>query len=122
MTENDPLDLLRDDQGDVVIPLQFARGVEGVKQLCQLAVLLVKGEWFLDLDAGVDYFGKLLGQKFDAVTARAEFRTALVAVPGVAAVELLEATFDSSTRTLNVNWRVRTIFGPTVADSQNLEV
>lgn len=129
MLSTDPIDFLRDDDGDIVIPLQFSRGLIGVAQALRTRVLLVRGEWFLDLDVGVPYLpsdtvedsAALLGQRFNAVKARAAFREAIEGAPAVVEILALTVAFDGATRGLTVAWTVRTEFGDTT-ESLDVEV
>jgi len=125
---NDPVDLLLGTDNDAVIvngEFQFARGIAGVAQLIRIAIQMVAGEWFLNLDAGIRYLENdhvtaqqaILAQKPSVVKARKEFRAAILGVPGVNEIKYLDVTFTSKTRTLNVSWQVTTTFGDTVADS-----
>lgn len=118
----DPVDILLGDDNDLVVTddLQFALGLEGITQMCRIAVQMFAGEWFLDLDVGVPYWDNILGQnpevaKFAALTG---FRDELLAVDGVLEIISLEVTFtDAATRTLNVTWQVRTAAGNTPVDT-----
>lgn len=128
----DPLDLRLDNTGDLAFEngdLAFAKGADGVAQLIREALLLVRGEWFLDLDAGMPWFERdgvstdvaLLGQQFNQAKAESTFRTTIAAIPGVGAINAISATFDDATRLMTVTWNVTTTFGDTVADSLTRE-
>ncbi len=113
MLATDPIDFLLDDDGDLVIPLQFSRGLPAVAQGIRCRVLLFRDEWFLDLDAGVPYYQDLLGQRFNAARARSIFRDAILSAPGVLELLSLEVSFDAGARLLSVRWKVSTVFGDT---------
>jgi hypothetical protein len=128
MLATDPLDLLLDADGDLAIEdgdFVFARGLEGITQLCRTRLQTFRGEWFADLTEGVPYLERdgvtaaeaLLGQKFNEVKARAAFRDVLLSTPGVLEVTSMTVTFDGTTRTLTVSWRVRTELGDTDLDT-----
>jgi hypothetical protein len=121
MLETDPLDIALDDDGDLDVlraaATDLVAGLEGIAQLCRIAVLTFMGEWFANLDEGVDYFGLILGQPFRENVIRAEFRRVLLTVPGVTEVLSVVTTFDAATRVLSVNWRTRTVFGDTPVDT-----
>lgn len=123
--ETEPRDLMLDDDNDIVIEngdLVFVRGVPAVAQACRIALSMFRGEWFLDLDAGIPYFQQILGAKRDAgiAIANAEIRDALLSVDGVVEIIKLALAFDAATRSLNVTWQVRTAFGATPVDVINL--
>ncbi len=129
MLETDPQDLALDDDGDLALgddgAPYFSSGVSGVKQACQIALSMIRGEWFLDLDAGVPWLERegvpadaaILGQRFSETHCRAEIIAALIVVPGVAQVTSIAATFDGATRTASIVWEVLTTFGETVSDT-----
>jgi len=120
----DPIDLLLDEDGDLVIAdgdIAFSRGVDAVVQSVRLCILQGRGEWFLDLDEGVPYFANdvvtedeaLIGGKFSELRARTIFRDAILDAPGVVELLSLAVNFDSATRKLTVECTVRTAFGDT---------
>lgn len=117
----DPIDLLLDNTGDLDISdgidLSFSSGTAGVAQAIRVRLQLVMGEWFANLEAGVDWVGKIWGQKFDAVVVTNEMRKAILDAPGVGTINTLTATFDRQFREVTINWDVTSVFGDTVADS-----
>lgn len=122
--ETDPLDILLDDDGDIIVDpvvgITFVSGLDGVAQLVKIALRLFRGEWFLDLDAGVPYFQSILGKKYDAVALRAEIVTAVMGVPCVTEIIELTLDFDGETRTASVSVSLRTQFGDTVVELELL--
>ena len=135
LLETDPLDLKLDENGDLYIGPngpELISGLDGVTQLCRIAMLMIKGEWFLNLDVGVPYYDRedgsvtedeaLLAQTFDEGKAARAFRKVLEAVPGVKGVNLMQFDFDRTTRVLYVTWSVSTVFGDTEPDTLNKEI
>lgn len=124
--ENAPRDLLLDDDNDLVIgtDLSWSRGIPAVVQSGRIALQMYRGEWFLDLDAGIPYWNEILGQRADiaAAVARDEFHRELLAVEGVLEVVRLDTSFDAATRALVVAWQVSTALGETPIDTLDLEV
>lgn len=120
LLETDPLDILLDDDGDIVVDpingITFVSGIDGVAQLVRIALRLFRGEWFLDLDAGVPYLQTILGQKFNAETLREEIVKAVVVVEGVVEITELTIDFDNATREVSVAVALRTQFGDTVVE------
>ena len=53
----------------------------------------------------------LLGQKFNPTRARAAIRDEVLKAPGVFELLALAVSFESATRTLRIEFRVRTEFG-----------
>jgi hypothetical protein len=121
MLETDPVDIALDADGDLEIDplngLAFVAGLEGVEQLCRIAVQMFMGEWFADLDEGVDWFGKILGQRFNENVIRAEIRRVLLMVPNVTEVLAVLPSFDRATRVCDIKWQTRTVWGDTSVDS-----
>jgi hypothetical protein len=93
--------------GDLV----FVDGIDALEQDCRQAMQAFQGEWFLDETDGVPYFQSLLGKKPNTLVSREVFRKALLAVPGVVEVLRCEVSFNGSTRTLTVAWKVSTDLG-----------
>lgn len=116
----DRRDLLLDANNDLVITtdLQFSTGVTAVAQSCRIALQMFKGEWFLNLDAGIPYWQSLLGKKSEAAikVAQVEFAAALRAVAGVAKVLKCDVNFDGPTRKMSVDWQVLAVFSDTPTD------
>lgn len=130
LLSTDPIDLLLDVvTNDLVITtdLAWSYGIDAVRQGCHVALAMIEGEWFMDLEEGVPYLERdgvdprrvLLGQKFSADRARAAMVPELLKVAGVKTVNYCTPSYDSKTRTLTVRWEVSTVFGDTVADTLN---
>ena len=124
MLETEPRDLLLDRYNDLVVTtdLDWSRGIPGVMQECRIKLQMFRGEWFLDLDAGIPYWGQILGQKPAIAIAAigASFTEALLGVEDVTAVTKMSVTYDRPTRSLSVTWQVRCTFGETPVDTLNL--
>jgi hypothetical protein len=117
---NDPITVaLNADGDDVLFPLRHLSGIDAVVQGIKVRLKTFRGEWFLNLDHGIPYLERdgvseaeaLLGQKFSEPKARSAFRPAILACPGVQEIVSLSITFDSATRTMTVEFSVRTEFG-----------
>lgn len=133
MLETDPIDLLLDADGDLVISggdAAWSSGIAGVAQGIRIALQLFRGEWFLDLDEGVPYLERdgvsadeaLLGQRFNEPKALRYFRDAIARAPGVNEIVSLSVTFDGPSRALTATWVVSTVFGDTPPDTLSLGV
>jgi hypothetical protein len=83
-------------RGDFVI----VRAAEARRQRIDIAMHHMMGEWFLDENAGTDYFGKVLGKTRD-LTRRAEIRRRVLSVPGVVDVTAMQLVLDPRTRALS---------------------
>ena len=117
----DSIDLPLDADGDLDVFAPLTSGLAGVAQSVRVRLLLFKGEWFANLDAGIPYLPRdgvteseaILGQRFSDTKIRAAFRTAILSAPSVTSLPRLDVTFDAATRTLRVSWRAITTFGDT---------
>ncbi len=88
------------------LELSLVEGNEAIAQECFIGMRFFKGEWRLDLRVGIDYFGKILGQKGARVDDIATiYRQALFSIPGVAQVDSVQCTIADGERRLNVVWR-----------------
>lgn len=123
----DPIDLKLDDNNELVIEngdLVFTRGIDAIVQQCRIALQMFQGEWFLNLDVGIPYWEKILGEKPATAieAARIFFRRELQLVEGVNRVTKLDISYTGTTRSLNVTWQVNTVFGDTPEDVIELRV
>lgn len=107
MAATDPVDWKLDDDGDLVIPIVYTTGLEAVRQGIRIRLRLVKGEYFSNLDAGVDWYGVILGQRYNDQAVMSEFRRAISAAPGVGQILSLSSKYDSADRVLSVSWHVQ---------------
>lgn len=124
----DPIDWRIDPETkdlDITTDLVWTTGPEAVVQGIRIALSMIKGEWFADLEEGVPYLERdgvdpqtvLLGRKFNPERARAAMRPEILKVPGVKSIISLDPSFDNATRTLTVRFVVDTVFGDTVSDT-----
>ena len=122
----DPIDLMiNTTTGDIVIPPVLTTGISAVVQSCRIALAMIRGEWFLDLDFGVPWFervgvpaaGAIFGQKFNQPKANAAIRAALTDTAGVVTINRCDVSFNGSTRAIAVTWSVATVFGNTPVDT-----
>ena len=91
--------------------LRYTQGIEAIAQGIRIRVLMVAGEWFLDLDLGVPWFTEILGRKPTIARVRALLRKAIIAAPGVLEILSIDVSIDSSTRRLTATWSVSTDVG-----------
>jgi hypothetical protein len=98
-------DLLLSSSHDLEIidfDLQLTSDQQAVAQRVKQALLLFKGEWFLDRDLGVPYYEDILGTKNSIDTVRGVFVNAIRAVDGVKDLIEFNIEFDDATRTLGI--------------------
>ena len=100
-------DLRIDETGDIVLTggkLVLVRGAEGRAQRIAIALRHVRGEWFLDRNAGT---GPLRShpRQVERLSRRAEVRRRVLGVPGVREIQRIELRVDPRTRALSARWR-----------------
>lgn len=125
------VDFKLDGDGDLDLStgdIQFtAVGLEATAQGIWLRIQFIRGELFVDRDFGIPYLPNdivpetdaILGGKFSELKARAAFRQAILAAPGVETLEHLAITFDRATRVMTVDFKVIATAG-TIEASQEL--
>lgn len=130
MNIDEPNDWLLDPlTHDLVITddLAWTYGVAGIAQDIKIAVQMIMGEWFADVLDGIPYWERdgivsdreaLLGGKYSQARYEQVFRARIIKVPGVATVDEVIATFDTTTRAASVAWSVTTIFGTKLTGSE----
>lgn len=129
----DPVDLALDpDTGDLSLDggLHLSSGLAGVVQSARIAMQMIAGEWFLDLDLGVPWLERdgvpasraIFGQKFNEAKLTHELGSVLAETPNIVAVTQLTVNFSATTRAVTVVWSARTAFGDTPPDTLALGV
>lgn len=121
--EDDPQDILLDETGDIVLDgegLHFVSGIQGVIQGARIRMLAIMGEWFLNLDFGIDYYGDVLFENYDETRARIDFSAAILDTPGINAITSLLFNFNAAGRLLSVVWSASSQFGDTPQNTLNL--
>lgn len=106
-----PADTVRDLKlgltGDIVLAagdLVLVRGTDAVVQSVRSRLLLFKGEWFLDLDAGMPWYQEILIKNPDVSRLQSLFRDRIAGTKGVSAVNSLTLLFDRANRRLTVTY------------------
>lgn len=87
----------------------YAGGAEGAAQRLRCRLLLIRGEWFLNLDAGVPWWQPedssvqpIMGGARNLQYAEAIIKAAILETDGIASIESFRMTFDGRTRRLKV--------------------
>lgn len=86
--------------------LHLTEGVEAIAQSIRARLLFFLGEWFLDPTAGIKYFGSVLVKNPQIPVIQSIFRAEILKTPGVASLESLVLTYNSTARSLSVAFRV----------------
>ncbi len=99
-------DLLLSSSHDLAIKnfdLQLTMDEHAVAQRVKRALLLFKGEYFLDLDLGMPYYTSILGTKNSIDSIRSIFVSEINSVEGVQEINSFDIVFDERTRVLTIN-------------------
>ena len=111
-------DIKLDTAGDLEVAagdLVLVSAADAIVQAVRIRLQFFKGEWYLDLDAGVPYYQSVLVKNPDPGVLQTVFRKALLETPGVLAVNALSLTQDRAARSLRVDYRVSTDVGELVS-------
>lgn len=73
-------------------------GPEEIAQSCRMAMGTNKGEWFLDLDFGID-FSRITGKGVAEEDVRDELTEGMFQEPRIQTVDNVEVVFDRANRT-----------------------
>lgn len=132
MLSTDPVTLKLDANGNLDVAAlatrglgAFDTGIAAVVTGVRTRILLIAGEWFLNIDAGVPWYERdgvdpatvILGSKYDEARIRPSVLRAILSTPGVVEVTALRIEFETATRNVVVTWQARTRFGDTEPDT-----
>lgn len=98
------------DTGDFQLN-QFVTGTEATAQALTTRLKLFLGEFFLDKNDGVDYFGSILTKPFNLGKAELILKERILETDGIKELVSFEALFDSETRRLTINFTVIDEYG-----------
>lgn len=83
---------------------------ETVQQI-RSRLLTYLGEWFLNTESGVDYFGIVFVKPVNLSLIESEIKSIIIGTDGVIQLNEFELDYDSTTRKLTVDFEAETIFG-----------
>ena len=92
----------------------MARDDEATAQAVKTRLLLLKGEWFLDTDAGVPYLQQIAVKPANLPLAEAIIKQTILETEGIEALRSFSMTFDRDTRRLTIQATVTNIYGSVV--------
>lgn len=99
----------------------LAEDMQAIKVMLKQKLNLVKGNWFLDLNEGLDYFGAILGKNRVDTEMEAEFKIAIAEVIGVTELSAFSIEIDQD-RHLQVVFTAGTIFSQDIDETQPITV
>ena len=90
--------------------LQLVSDLDYIQQKLAITLRLFRNEWFLNIDAGIDYYTDILKKDIDGARIEAVLKSAILAVPGVLALTSFDMNLSTS-RQLTVDFSVSTDLG-----------
>ena len=96
------------ENGDIA----FVTGVDAIAQHCSIRLSVFLGEYWLNKNIGIDYFGKILVKNPNLAVVQSIFRRTIQTTPGVIAILSFSMDLNKTTRTLTVTFRASTTEGP----------
>lgn len=112
------IDIKLDDNHDIVFDpydLALVSGAEALRQRLKQRLLLFRGEWFLDIDAGVPYFEDVFIKQPRRNVLESAFKREILGDPEVTSLTAFELGFTDE-RTLTLNFTVQTIYSTPITD------
>jgi hypothetical protein len=91
----------------------YAKEQEAVAQNVRTRLQLLKGEWFLDVDAGVPYLQEIMIKPANLPLAESLIKQTIIETDGVDELRSFDVVFNRNTRRLDVSATVSTIYGST---------
>ena len=83
--------------------LAMVRDTQAVGQHARQRLTFYRGEWFLDADVGLDWFGRTFGQIGTRIDiAEALIKKTILQTPGITGIVEIETEFDRVSRGLKV--------------------
>lgn len=95
---------------DLVLTINENAVAQRVKQ----ALLLFKGEWFLDTDIGIPYYDSILGQKHSIDGVKSLYIAHIKKVEGVKEIIEFNIEFNDAARAITINFRFSDILNNSI--------
>jgi hypothetical protein len=92
-------------------------GLDAIKQMVDITLKTLLGEWFVNTTVGVPYFQEILVKAPNIAAINQIFKQAIEAVDGIGSVTGLTSNFDRAARTLNISWTASTNLGAPLSGS-----
>ena len=84
---------------------------ENLAQRLSIRLKTFKGEWFLDENLGIDYFGQVFGKNRKKATIDALLQSEIVRDAEVLQIAEYDSVYDNTLRKLNISFKIRTLDG-----------
>ncbi|MBN2157930.1 MAG: hypothetical protein JW807_00940 [Spirochaetes bacterium] len=89
----------------------YITGAECLRQRLELSLRLDQGSWFLNPDAGIDWWSIYDSKYVSDRLIRAEVERVLLADEEVTAITGLNIVYDKEDRKINITFRVMSVYG-----------
>lgn len=112
-----------DKDGDAIVEnnkIKMVKGRELIRQTVQTVLGTNKGEWFLNIEEGID-FNNLLGKKKSDEIIRNEILQGLQQVDSSFVLDSFKCDFDRNGRTLTVSFKAKNSAGEEITDEEVFE-
>lgn len=84
--------------------LRMVHDAEAVGQHARQRISFFKGEWFLDPEIGVDWFGQVMGHRPDRISiGEALVKRVILSTPGVTGMIEISTRYDAASRGMIVD-------------------
>lgn len=87
--------------------VQLTDPLDTLRQLLECRLRMAVGEWFLDLDDGLDIYGSILGKPRSESVIRQVMRDRILGTPGVKAILSMAVSLEARTRQLTIDYRAQ---------------
>jgi hypothetical protein len=91
--------------------LWMVTGKEEIRQLLIQKLLRIKGEWFLDLDDGLEYFEVILEKGTSLADIEAIYINEIISTPGVIDINEFNLIYNPTTRQADITCQIDTVDG-----------
>ena len=96
------------ENGDIA----FVTGADAVAQHCSIRLKTFLGEYWLNLNVGIDYFGKILVKNPNMNVVQSIFRKTILTTPGVISLLSFSMDLDRASRAMTIEFRANSTEGP----------
>ena len=114
--ENGTYDISLDLSGN----LNLVDGIDEIIQNITTNILLIKGEWFIDIDSGVDYFSVVFNKQSTRTAIDEQFIIAIENTDNVIGLTSYSSTINRGTRELIIRFNAKTSIGNTGNQEVNI--
>lgn len=91
--------------------LNLVSEIDRIRQQLQIRLQFFKGEWFLNQNFGIPYFESIFIKKTDTPLIESILKSQIKAIAGVSEILSFELDFIPSTRKMDLDFVVNTIYG-----------